>query len=280
MAKKKAKAKKKKYNPIAYVKAANPGDYVSAYTNQINSSINDMSAAKNEMAAERQRIRDFKYDPMSDANYQAMAQIYGARGNQAAQDTLGDAASLNGGYGTSFAVSAAQQARNQYNQELAALVPDFEANAYNRMVTNYGLLQDNYGVLQDDFNMWKGLDTDAYDRYRDRVADYQWGKGYDTDIYQYNVQQAAAGAKSGGGGGGGRRRGSGGGGGGYSGGGGSTITDDYLRNVYEKTAAKVNGSGASGNPNSVMAYKSSGGAVKNQSVSEALARTKSKKKKI
>ena len=222
MAKKKAKkAKKAKatYDPIAYVNPINPGTYTSAYADQL--------------ANARNQLLNFKYDPLQDAQYQAMAQVYGARGNQAAQDTLGDAASLNGGMQTSYAVSAAQQARNQYNQELAALVPEFEQNAYNRAASNYGLLQDNY-------NLWKDLDTEAYGRYRDRVADYQWGKGYDTDIYQFQLQQAGSGG-GGGGGGGGRRRSSGGGRG-YSGGGSSAS----LKNVYEKAAAQVNKKQAAG----------------------------------
>ena len=199
------KSKKTSYNPMAYTKVANPGNYTSAYTNQINTA--------------RNQLMNFRYDPLQDARYQAMAQIYGARGNQAAQDTLGEAAALNGGLGTSYAVSAAQQARNQYNQELAALVPDLEQNAYERLSNNYNLLMD--------------ADTTAYQRYRDRVADYQWGKGYDTDIYQYKQAQKKS---SSGGGGGGRRRS--GGGGSYSAG--SVSSDDYLRGIYEKTAQGLN----------------------------------------
>ena len=206
--------KKATYNPIAYVNPAKPGAYKSAYAKQLTNA--------------RNQLLNFKYDPLKDAQYQAMAQVYGARGNQAAQDTLGDAAALNGGMQTSYAVSAAQQARNQYNQELAALVPEFEQNAYNR-------LQGSYGVLMD-------ADTEAYQRYRDQVADYQWGKGYDTDIYQFKLQQAQAGSGGGGGGGGGGRRRSSGGGRGYSGGGSSAS----LKNVYEKAAAQVNKKQAAG----------------------------------
>ena len=227
----KKKKKKESYNPIAYVKAANPGTYSSAYTNQLNSAMAQMNTARNNLV-------NFKYDPMQDAQYQALAQIYGSRGNQAAQDTLGDAASLNGGYGTSYAVSAAQQARNQYNQELAALVPDLEQNAYNRMQSNYGLMQDQYNLLMD-------ADTQAYQRYRDQVADYQWGKGYDTDIYMQKKNSS-------GGGGGGRRRS--GGGGGYSGG--SVSSDDYLKNLYNKTAQNLNKKEAQGpKPNVPQAIK-------------------------
>lgn len=208
----KKKAKKATYDPMAYVNPTKPGAYTSAYANQLTNA--------------RNQLLNFKYDPLKDAQYQAMAQVYGARGNQAAQDTLGEAASLNGGMQTSYAVSAAQQARNQYNQELAALVPEFEQNAYSR-------LQGNYGVLMD-------ADTEAYQRYRDQVADYQWGKGYDTDVYQFKLAQAGSGG-GGGGGGGGRRRSSGGGGG-YSGGGSSAS----LKNVYEKAAAQVNKKQAAG----------------------------------
>ena len=188
-------AKKKKYKPMSYVKIAKPGEYKSAYGSQL--------------TATRNQLMNWKYDPMKDANYQALAAVYGARGNQAAQDTLGDAAALNGGYGTSYAVSAAQQARNQYNQELAALIPDLEANAYSRMQNNYSMLMD--------------ADNTAYSRYRDMMADYQWGKGYDTDVYQYKQSQK----KSGGGGGGGRS-----GGGGYSGGGGGGYTTDTGNDPY------------------------------------------------
>lgn len=220
--------KNKKYNPISYIKSKKPSNYTSAYTKQ-------MRAARKEMNTARADLMNFKYDPLQDAQYQAMAQIYGTRGNIAAQDTLGEAAALNGGQQTSFAVSAAQQARNQYNQELASLVPEFEQNAYNRMVSNYGLLQDNYNLIKD-------LDTEAYGRYRDRVADYQWGKGYDTDLYFQKKNSS-------GGGGGGGRRGSGGGGG-YSGGGGSVNSDDYLKNLYQKTADELNkkkkGTGSNG----------------------------------
>ena len=122
-----AKKKKKKAKATSSI-GKDPGAYSSQYSDQLNSV--------------RAQLMDYKYDPMQDANYQALAKIYGARGNIAAKDTLADAASLNGGYGTSYAVSAAQQARNQYNQELAAMIPELEQNAYGRLQNNYGMLMD------------------------------------------------------------------------------------------------------------------------------------------
>lgn len=141
-----------------YVKTSKPGAYNSALHDKI--------------ASARKELMNFNYDPLQDASYQALAQIYAARGEQAAQDTLGDAAALNGGYGTSYAVSAAQQARNQYNQELASLVPDLEQNAYAKAQNRYQMLVDR--------------DNELYQRYRDRVGDYQWATGLNADMYQFN----------------------------------------------------------------------------------------------
>ena len=237
---------------MAYVKTAKPSRFRSGLENKITSA--------------RNQIMNFKYDPMQDASYQALAQIYGARGEQAAQDTLGDAASLNGGYGTSYAVSAAQQARNQYNQELAALVPDLEQNAYNRMQTNYSLLADR--------------ENDLYSRYRDLMADYQWAKGFNADAYQFKKNyglsaretklaedqfkwQKKKSSGSGGGGGGGGRRRSGGGGysGGYSGGGGSasSLGKDYYGMAESEVAAENKKPKSSGG-DSYIKKKTKGGA--------------------
>ena len=45
------------------------------------------------------------------------------------EDTLGKAAALTGGYASSYAQSAGQQAYNGYLQELAALVPELRQAA-------------------------------------------------------------------------------------------------------------------------------------------------------
>lgn len=208
MAKKK---KKKKSNEPKYVSVSmpsagsapeyTPGTYQSQYAGRINSALD--------------AVTNFKYDPTKDANYQALAKVYGARGNIAAKDTLGDAAALNGGYGSSYAVSAAQQARNQYNQELAALIPDLEANAYSRAQGTYNALMDAdntaYGRFRDTEGDRQFQYNANYDRYRDLMADSQWGLGYNLDVANYKLSKKSS---AGSGGGGGRR--SSGGGGGYT----------------------------------------------------------------
>ena len=140
------------------------GTYESKYGDQLDSSLNT--------------ITNWKYDPMQDASYQALAKVYGKRGNEAAKNTLADAASLNGGYGTSYAVSAAQQARNQYNQELAALIPDLEQNAFNKAQVTYNALRDaddtDYGRFRDTEGDRQWQWSQNYNAYRDKVGDEQW----------------------------------------------------------------------------------------------------------
>lgn len=197
------------------------GTYSSKYGDQLDSSLNT--------------ITNWNYDPMQDASYQALAKVYGKRGNEAAKNTLADAASLNGGYGTSYAVSAAQQARNQYNQELAALIPDLEQNAFNRAQVTYNALRD---ADDTDYNRFRDTEGDRqwqwtqnYNAYRDKVGDEQWLYSQNYQKYQdalsqyqwaldYNNALYAQKKTTGGSGGGGRR--SGGGGGGYSSAGGSS----------------------------------------------------------
>lgn len=122
----------------------------------------------------------FSYDPLKDASYQALAKVYNARGNLAARDTMGDAANLNGGYGSSYATTAAAQARNQYNQELASYIPQLEQNAYDRYVGDYEMNLSTLGALQD-------ADDTMYGRYRDTVADNQWLYGMDYQKYRDDV---------------------------------------------------------------------------------------------
>lgn len=154
------------YEPTEFTKEYNPEKYDSKYLPQIEEGINNLT--------------NWNYDPLQDASYQALAKVYGARGNIAAKNSLADAAALNGGYGTSYAVSAAQQARNQYNQELASLVPQLEQASYDRQA----------GAT----NMLMGLDDSIYGRFSDDEARKLQSLQYALDVARFNEgnQQFAA----------------------------------------------------------------------------------------
>ena len=162
-----------------------PEAYKSALDEQINSALGDVT-----------NIKDFSYDPLQDASYQALAKIYNQQGAQAARDTLGDMAALNGGLGSSAATSAAAQQRSSYNQQLAAQIPDLRNQAYNEYLNNYNMRVTALDALmgRDDSLYGRYRDTvgdqqfkfnTRYDTWRDKMSDYQWGRGYNFDVDQY-----------------------------------------------------------------------------------------------
>ncbi|WP_455047187.1 hypothetical protein [Mogibacterium diversum] len=145
------------------------------------------SAYSEQIAALVQKAQDntanFKYDPMTDASYQALAKEYARLGDRANENTLANQAALTGGRASSYAVSAAAQAQNQYNQALTDKIPELERLAYDRFNAdrNYGL--NLLGTM-------KSLDDSAYSRFtdqrnfnyqqgRDNVADQHWDKTFD-----------------------------------------------------------------------------------------------------
>lgn len=89
--------------------------------------------------------------------YQALAGRYGENGRMSMQNTLGQVASRTGGLASSYAASAAQQ---QYNQYMAQL-EEVARQMYSQERSD----------LTDQFNIFRGLASDDYTRYRDDVSD-------------------------------------------------------------------------------------------------------------
>ena len=155
----------------------------------------------------------FSYDPTTDAAYQSYAKEYARLGEKARQNTLGDVASLTGGYASSYATSAAAQAQNDYNRQLTAVIPELQNAAYNRWSDQ---LSNKYNYA----NLLAGIDATGYDRWadnrafnyqksRDKVADAQWEKEYllSKKASESSGRSSSGGSRS--------RRGSGGSGGSY-----------------------------------------------------------------
>lgn len=143
--------------------------YTSKYQGQLDAALDKVTNAEK-----------FEYDPLKDANYSAMAKMYQKQGEQAAKNTLGDAAALNGGYGSSYAVTASQQARNDYNQQLASQIPSLREAAYNKYLNDRQLDISALGALRE-------AEDSAYGRYRDSVADSQWKYGADYQKYRDDI---------------------------------------------------------------------------------------------
>lgn len=66
----------------------------------------------------------FSYDPEADILYQQYREQYQKLGRQAMEDTLGQAAGLTGGYGSSYGETAGQQTYDTYLGKLNDLLPE------------------------------------------------------------------------------------------------------------------------------------------------------------
>ena len=179
----------------------------------------------------------FSYNLNEDALYQQYANQYTLMGQMAMMDTMGQAAALTGGYGSSYGQAVGQQAYQGYLQQLNNIVPELYGMArdqYNQegqeLLNQYAMLGDmadtEYARYQDQLDQyWQNLsfakeqaDTaydqgysnwynsyqNAYQDQRDQVADQQWQTEFDEakrqydQEYEFAMQQYADSQKGGG----------------------------------------------------------------------------------
>lgn len=198
----------------------------------------------------------FSYDLASDGLYQQYADQYTRLGSQAMQETLGQAAALTGGYNSSYAQGAGQQAYQGYLDQLNNIVPELYGQALNRynqegqdLMSAASLAGQGYAQEQTDYwnnlNYWsqQAGQEQAYgqNKYGNLVTAIS-NTGYrptDAELQSAGMTREEAdkwaayytmnnlGFSSGSGGGGGGRRSNGGGGSGSGGSGGSG--DKYMQ---------------------------------------------------
>ena len=176
-------------NQLTQVQAQRPTAYTSPYTQQLEGIYQQI--------VNRQ---PFKYDMNGDMLYQNAKDQYVQGGRQAMMDTMGQAASLTGGYGNSYASTAGNQAYQQYLLQLNAMLPDFYDRAAARydqqgadLYNQYGLMQDRenaeYGRYQDSLAQWNTDYANAQSAYYNA---YNQDYGAYQDALGYWQQQAAA----------------------------------------------------------------------------------------
>lgn len=137
----------------ALKKAEKP--FSSRYTNLLKGTVNSINNRK-----------PFEYDLNEDALYKQYAEQYKNLGNQAMQDTMANAATLTGGYGSSYATTAGQQAFNSYMEQLNDIVP----NLYAQARSNY---DSDTSRLYDQANLYAGLESNDYSKWSDNRNYYQ-----------------------------------------------------------------------------------------------------------
>lgn len=109
----------------------------------------------------------FSYDLNGDPLYQQMKDRYIQGGKLAMKDTMGQAAALTGGYGSSYGQAVGQQQYDKQLQDLAAQIPGLYQTAY-------GVYQDQGDDLLNQYNMLGQMRDTEYGRYQDDLANWQY----------------------------------------------------------------------------------------------------------
>jgi len=166
----------------AYAAKNNPGSYQTQYSQQTNDALNAYTNRK-----------PFQYDAHSDALYQALRSTAVNEGRRASADVMGQAAALTGGYGNSYAASAAAAAYQNRLAQLANSIPELAQFAANRYDQEGNALLEKY-------NVYRNAENDNYNRYLDVLNNYNANMSrYDTlaanarssaeNRYQFDVNQ-------------------------------------------------------------------------------------------
>lgn len=143
-----------------------PEEYDSAFDEQL--------AALYEQMNSREA---FSYDPAADAAFQSYLSRYTREGKAAMEDTMAQGAHLTGGYGSTYAQSAAQQAYNSYLARLSDVLPELQEAAYKRYRDDGAALLEQYELLQ-------GRDKSDYQRYLDALSAWESEKSAAQKIYE------------------------------------------------------------------------------------------------
>ena len=159
------------------VQSAKPQGYTSKYQPQLDAIMQQI-----------QNPEKFTYSFNNDEMFKYYADLYTQKGKQAAQDTMGQAAALTGGYGNSYAQSVADQTYQQYLLSLYEKGDQLRQEAYQRH-------QDDRADLYNRYNTMQAADQTDYGRYRDAYSDWENERAYQTDQY-YNLYNQDYGAWS------------------------------------------------------------------------------------
>lgn len=158
-----------------YTANNNPGNFSSTYKGQLDNIYNQIINRPS-----------FSYDLSSDPLWAQYKDQYTALGKTAMADTMGTAASLTGGYGSTYAQNVGQQAYNGYLAQLNEMIPDLYSMALNKYQMEGDQLNTAFGAA----NTLYGND---YDLYRDKVSDYNTERSFLYDVYadQYDKGETA-----------------------------------------------------------------------------------------
>jgi len=148
-----------------------PGAYTSVWQTPLNDTIGKIMNRE-----------DFSYDLNGDALYQQYKDKYIQQGQMAMMDTMGQAADLTGGYGSSYAQNVGQQAYQAQLQDLNDVVPEL-----------YQMALDQYNQkgqdLYDQYSLLATQEDQDYGRYQDQLSHYYTELDRLTEDARYQGEQ-------------------------------------------------------------------------------------------
>ena len=147
-------------NALSALVAQKPSAYVSNWQTQLSDTINKI-----------QNRDKFSYDVNGDALYQQYKDKYIQQGKMASADVMGQAATMTGGYGNSYAATVGNQAYQAHLNNLNDVIPELYQMAYDRYNQETQDLYNQYSLFAD-------RDNTEYGRYRDTVSDWQTDRNY------------------------------------------------------------------------------------------------------
>ena len=155
-------------------------DYVSKLKNAAENSNNQLNTYGDFTFSQQDmydKLRDslinrkkFSWDADSDNLYNIYKEKYINNAKLAMKDTMGQAASMTGGYGNTYAQSVGQQAYNAKISELNSIIPELYQLALNRYNSEGNNLRQNLSLLQSERANEYGEYGDKYSRLADAFS--------------------------------------------------------------------------------------------------------------
>ena len=137
--------------------------------------------------------RPFSYSAAEDPLYRSFADRYMQNGRMAMRDTMGSAAALTGGYGSSYAQAAGQQQYDEYLRQLSEALPELYGMAYQQYIDEGEALRGQYDLArqrqEDAYGRERDAQAAAYQKERDALADARYQAEQDSKAAQQSYKQ-------------------------------------------------------------------------------------------
>ena len=142
-------------------------------------------AEKKRVQAQLDGRAPFRWDAGADPMYRDYRDRYVQEGRLAMRDSMGRAAALTGGYGSSYSQSVGQQSFDTYLRRLGEVIPTLYGMAYERW-------KDEGEALRQRLEGLERQEQREYSRYRDEVADFESEREYARQLELEDYRRMAA----------------------------------------------------------------------------------------